>query len=674
MIRSTLLVAACALSMIGGCGGDDGGDDDAATVAFELDGALAAETYWDLPFPSDLRLTADGTPDLAGYPTRDSGLAIDLLDVARLRRGFPVVPVAYFRFTAPPPAQSLDVIIPATGPQPIEMFALAPGDAALDGRRVPVVAKTLIEDDFAPPALLAIAPLPGIVLAPDTTYAVVIRRDFAPGFEPPVGFADLVAGRTPAGARGAAAATLYAALLDRADVDAEDYLVATIFTTGDETAVLRARTEALRTAHDAVIDVAGLAVDPVDGAGHDGFCEVIGTVTFPQFQRGTPPFDTEGDFELDPDGVPIEQGTVTVPLAITLPEGREMPAAGWPLYQFFHGSGGLSSGLVDLGKTLVAGGEPEVGKGPGWVVARHGIAAVSSALPVNPERLPGAADTEYLNLFNLSAFPHTFQQGVIEQRLLLDAMIELRIPAAAVAACNLDLPVGATEHRFDPAKLVAGGQSMGGMYTNLIASVEDRYGAVVPTGAGGFWPYMITNTELIPGALELLAASFGTDAGELTFVHPVLNLLALGWEIAEPIAAIPRIGVRPLPGLAHRHIYEPVGYQDIYFPPVLYDAIALAYGNQQAGAEVWPTMHDRLAYGAEPDLATYPISNNVADPGGGMHTGVVVQYASDGIADAHYLYRQSDEVKHQYGCFLATFLATGTAVVPAPGAITDPCE
>ena len=62
--------------------------------------------------------------------------------------------------------------------------------------------------------------------------------------------------------------------------------------------------------------------------------------------------------------------------------------------------------------------------------------------------------------------------------------------------------------------------------------------------------------------------------------------------------------------------------------------------------------------------------------GGGetiIKTRVVVQYEGDGIIDAHYLYRQNDQVKHQYGCFLASYLRDGVPTVPAPGPITDPC-
>jgi hypothetical protein len=68
-------------------------------------------------------------------------------------------------------------------------------------------------------------------------------------------------------------------------------------------------------------------------------------------------------------------------------------------------------------------------------------------------------------------------------------------------------------------------------------------------------------------------------------------------------------------------------------------------------------------------LATYPVTGNRDS-----HTRVVVQYMGDGIIDPHQIYRQLDAVKHQYGCFLETYLKTGTPTVVAPGGLDDPCQ
>jgi len=434
---------------------------------------------------------------------------------------------------------------------------------------------------------------------------------------------------------------------------------------------LYARSEQVRAAHDAVI--AGLHVD-TDGNHTDpasSFCELVGTVTFPQFQTGEPPYNSGGGaFVLDASGAPMKQGELTVPLTITIPAGP-MPTGGWPLYQFFHGSGGLSSGLVDLGKTLTPTGEPIVGEGPAFVVARYGIAAASAALPLNPERLFGASDYAYLNLQNLVAFPYTFQQGVFEQRLLLDALLDLQIPAATLAPCR---GADTTVHRFDASKLVAGGQSMGGMYTNLFGAVEPRVPVLVPTGAGGFWNLMILDTGLIDGADELIASLLQTDATKLTFMHPVMGLLAEAWEIAEPGVAMSRLGRQPLPDHPVHDVYEPVGKDDVYFPTTVYDAAALAYGNRQAGTAAWDAMQTALALDGLDGLATYPVADNVRGPDGADHTRVVVQYLGDGIVDPHYIYRQLEEVKHQYACFFDTYLRTGTPTVVAPAPLSAPCQ
>jgi hypothetical protein len=301
----------------------------------------------------------------------------------------------------------------------------------------------------------------------------------------------------------------------------------------------------------------------------------------------------------------------------------------------------------------------------------HGIAAASSALPLNPERLPGASDYAYLNLNNLAAFPFTFEQGVIEQRLFTDALLDLQIDPSVVSACtgiSAGSGSGATHH-FDPSSLMAGGQSMGGMYTNLFGAVEPRFPALVPTGAGGFWNLMILETQAIPGARTILTAALSVDDNSFTFLHPALNAMALGWEIAEPIVAMSRLGHRPLAGMPVHHVYEPIGIGDSFFSTDVYDAAALSYQNQEAGSAVWPTTQEALALANLQGLVPYPVTGNQD-----AHTRVVVQYMGDGIIDPHQIFRQLDVVKHQYGCFLQTYLSDGTPTVFGSGAIDDPCE
>lgn len=679
--RSSLLLAllalACDETTTPADGGADAGPPPAPVVAFDLSGGVdTMPTFFDFPFPSDLRLRADGTPDLTGYPNPRVSVVDNLLPVAEERPGWPTIPVGYFRFGAPLAPRSSEDRIDASVDAPVLLVDVDP-DSPDRGRLYATIAHTLAPDRYTGDHLLGVAAFPGLVLHPERTYAFVIRRSLGAAEGDPLevadGLAALAAGAIPDEAWGADAATLYAPMwetLDGLGVPRDDVAAATVFTTGDVAARLREQSERVRDAHDVTIE--GLALDPTDGATHDRYCELHATVSQPQFQRGDPPFDTEGRFEIGADGLPVEQRRETTPIVITLPKAP-MPDGGYPLMVYFHGSGGVAAQVVDRGPRP-EGGVEAVGEGPAHMIAAHGFASVGAALPLSPDRLPGADALAYLNFENLAAFPYTFTQGVLEQRLLIDALGSLEIDPALLAGCDgPTLPAGATAFRFDPDGYVGLGQSMGGMYTNMIGAVEPRLGALVPTGAGGFWSYFILETSLVDGARGLLGALLRADGDLLTHLHPAMHLLELAWEPAEPMVYMPRLSRRPLAGMPVRSVYEPVGQGDSYFPIEVYDAIALAYGHPQAGEVVWPSMQDALSVAGLDGVLDYPVADNLTSEDGTPYTGVVVQSAGDGYSDPHSIFVQVEDIRYQWGCFLHTAVTTGTAVVPAPAPLGTPC-
>lgn len=156
-------------------------------------------------------------------------------------------------------------------------------------------------------------------------------------------------------------------------------------------------------------------------------------------------------------------------------------------------------------------------------------------------------------------------------------------------------------------------------------------------------------------------------------MHPVLGMLGLGWEMAEPGATMARLARRPLPGFPERHVYQPIGQGDRYFPETVLDAAALAYGNSEAGDKIWPGTQDALATQDLGGMLPYPVRANRMNPGQ-RTTSVVVQYADGGIADGHQIYRQLPEVRYQYSCFLASYLRDGgVPTVFAPDVESAPC-
>ena len=671
--------------------------DQGTLISFDLAADLASKlSFYDLPYPSDLRLTAKGGPDLTGFPFAGTYENVDgLRKVAMDQKGFPVLPVAYFKLSADLPVIDAEKVIPADKASSI-LLVDVDETSSERGKLFPVVATTPPLDGYVRVPLLAAAPRPGIVLHPRRKYAFVVMTSLkdAAGKElgVPAALADLEAGKAPAGDRGAKAKDLYASLwatLPIAGVDIKNVAGATIFTTGDVVADLADLSTALVAKYPVTID--NLAVDPSDGAAHDGYCELVGKVTYPQFQKGKPDFKTEGLFEYSDGGLPAKQRDEIAPVTITIPKG-EMPEGGFPLVVYFHGSGGTSTAIVDRGTwrpesdpTKCPEGTTEDwmgvkgcntrGEGPAWVLAPHGFAMVGSALPVNPERLPGASETAYLNFDNLAAGHDLFRQGVIEQRMLIEAMSKIQIAPATLGACaGSTLPPGEAAFHFNvKEKLFAQGQSMGGQYTNLVSAVEPRIRAAVPTGAGGFWSHFILITPLFPDVASLVGnVVLGTKA-KLTFMHPALSVFETAWEAVDPMVYMPRLARRPLPGHPVRSIYEPVGKGDSYFPEATYDAMALAYGHKEVGAIVWPSMQEALKLEGLSGIDPYPTSQNLTSEDGTKYTGVIVQYEGDGVYDPHALYSQREDVKHQYACFLESFLKTGTAKVPPPAKLGTPC-
>lgn len=216
---------------------------------------------------------------------------------------------------------------------------------------------------------------------------------------------------------------------------------------------------------------------------------------------------------------------------------------------------------------------------------------------------------------------------------------------------------------------------MGGQYANYFAAVEPRVGAVIPTGSGGLWSLVVLeasvgdiDTRPLVGPVLL-----GTMA-PLTHLHPGMALLETAWEWAETVVYAPRIATRPLPDHPVRAIYQPVGLDDPEFPNPIYAAMAVASGTQQAGASLEPLLPAALASVGRGQPADYPARDNVVAADGTPVTGVVAQYAGDGIMISHHIAFQLDAVKFQYGCFAASALLAGAPAVPAPAPLGSPCE
>lgn len=680
MFIRSLVVATCLLFV--GCGDTDPEQLPATAVsgtmvAFDLESDLGVpERFYDFPFPSDLRQRSDGTPNLDGFPFPPTNRIIPpILEVARERRGAPITAVSNFRFSGALGVRRVGDVMAPHREAPVLLVDIDE-DSPERGRLFPVVASTPAADAYVPQHLLTVAARAGVTVAPNRTYAFVVQRSLGDANGEPLGvplsIVELSRGQAPAAARGEAAREMLQPLwttLDRIGVPRRNVAAANVFTTSDVVADLAALSTAV--VERFPVELRDVHLRQGEGV-YPRFCEINATVRMPQFQTGTPPFNTLGRFVYASDGFPVIQTEQDVPVVITLPR-QVMPSDGFPLVLYAHGSGGLARQVVDRGATKDPGGRPQPGEGPAHVLAAHGFASVGVASPLNPERLPGADARVYLNFRNLAAYPDTFRQGLIEIRLLLAALERLRLDVNPLAECmGLQTPPGESAVRLRSQPLYIMGQSLGAQYVTLLAAVEPRVRAVVPTGSGGLLSRVILAVSGEDRPTTLVNSLLGT-AAQLTYLHPGLQLVQLGFESVEPIVFAPRIAVDPLPGQPVRSIYQPVGLDDPGFPNQIYDAMALAYGTQQAGEVLWPGLQAALATLGSDGILPYPVEGNGTAVDGRAYTGVVAQYAADGILDAHHIAAQLDAVKYQYGCFLKSMEGGGVGRVPAPASLSESC-
>ena len=168
------------------------------------------------------------------------------------------------------------------------------------------------------------------------------------------------------------------------------------------------------------------------------------------------------------------------------------------------------------------------------------------------------------------------------------------------------------------------------------------------------------------------------DQRSLDSHDPALTLFQWAAEPSDPQVYDRRIVREPAAGESPRSVLMLQGIVDHYILPSIANATSLALGLDAAGPMYDADNAEEQSLGQVPLAArlplagrsalTLPVSGNVAP----STTALVVQHPGDAIEDGHEVVFQTDPPKHQYRCFLASWLA-GTPTVPPDGAADDPC-
>ncbi len=668
LLLRALGCSAVVLSLVSSsCGDEEGGIEAVFVVPKSLD-ELSEETYFDHPYPSDLRLEG-GFVRFTGYPNPRE---VPLLDeyttyLNGKLTGFSPVAAGFARFTdaideasLPDPGQS------QTQSASVQLIDVDPGSPDR-GKRHPIYVTFRAEPGvYWQRNTLAFMPVPGFPLRFDTKYALVVTDAIrgangeavvqstsigeALGLESP---------SSPAVEKLAASWADAAAEVQAAGVAPERIVQFSVFTTNDPTAEFMAAAAALPT------QIEPPAADPAawvlvsETTELDEYHGMYGPL--PNYQAGTLPFRSFGDggsFVVDESGVPQIVDTFDARFSLTVPNRTTcpQPPSGYPVALYAHGTGGsYRSFVLD---------------GTGEALAKRCIATMGVDQILHGTR-PGAPDNDaevnilFFNFNNVEAARTNVRQSGLDeiQRARLFTESAVTIPAAVSATGE--------EIRFDASKVLFFGHSQGSLNGPLyLAGSDSARGAVLSGASAVIQITLLEKTKPDPSVAFLVKTIFlqlfPEEEAEASLLYPPLALAQTIVDPVDPVSYARYIVREPAFG-APKSIYMtegigPTGEGDSYAPPRGCEALAMAIGLPIQE----PVQHEPqdAAWGGL-DRVTVPgegLSGNLA---GGLASGVLAQWAPEGD-DGHFVVFDIPGATNQAAEFLRLLAEDPKGRVPAP--------
>jgi len=604
--------------------------------------------FYRLPFPNDVRRTG-GKISLAGHPTPGSALlgydvvARYIADLEATVDGFSTYPTVFFRFSAP---ADLGGTLKASGA--VQFF-----DVTQPSMPIPLSfgwVATTDRNAYICNNWMGIRPAKGQPLTPGHTYAAVVMSSVLDANLKPIAVSPdltaLLGASAPADATLSAQWPKYAPLRAWAqgqNIPVASILNATVFTVGHPAAIgpgiasaVAAATAPTATSWtncaSAPSPCPQATGDRACGAPSSQFAELHAMVTLPIFQQGTEPYLTPsdgGDFALDDNGVPLVQRTEAVCMALTVPTGA-MPAGGWPLLVYAHGTGGSFRSHVPEG---VAARMAAIG------VAVLGIDQVETGTRRGSST--ESPDDLVYNFANPSAARGNFLQGGADQISLVRFASSLDLPAAS----------SPTQAEIKAGPLAFWGHSQGATEGGIaMPFTTGVLGAVMSGQGASLMDALVTKTspvdvkDVLPVVLE---------DPKVDVNHPVVALLQNDLGIVDPLNYAALLVAQPLAAANQKHVFQPYGQNDTYAPPVTEQTFALAAQLQEATPPSGVTPDS--IFGVAP--LPVPAGGNVTTATGKSITALLRQYAPASSYDGHFVAYDNAAAEADVDAFLGATLA-----------------
>lgn len=622
-------------------------------------------SFYDMPFPFELRRDADQTVSLAGFPFPAQPLINPYISALEKVTGFGLNSAVFVKFDGDIAVSSLPADAAATLAPGASLFLInIDPKSKARGQRTPLwIEFRSTGDDYRDDHLLAFMPVPGHPLEAGTLYAAVLTNSLLNQSDSqPVQVAPLVQrmrDEAPQGAFETTALPLYKQLwkqLEREEGMArDDVVLATVFRTLRPTdEMIKLPKVIQKNYRESGRDV---TFDAARSSGN--YWVFTGLLRTPQFQTGLPPFiDTStGFFVLDEKGRPLIQREEDLEFVLTIPKEKSdgslrMPNAGWPIVSYMHGTGGSRNSV--LNESVAA------------ELAAAGIAAIGIDQPLHGIREGATEDgIGFYNPLNPYALRDNTRQAAADSLSVHQLLPKLKIdPASITAAPGAGFAVQSKTIKLSKKRRMFMGHSQGaGTGPLFLAVAKGVTGGVLSAASSHLVVNILTREEeFAPGSKLRDLVSLLLDS-PLDLFHPALHLLQMGNEPAETLAYAHLLNTkrkgRPL-NLLFTH-----GMLDGYVTTPMTAALAAA-ARYPLVAPIFPVISFPLLPGYDymetfdltgMSILSTPVSGNLKS---GKGTGGLVLFENQG----HFPIFNHAPARTQYVQFLRSLAYDDAAVIP----------
>jgi hypothetical protein len=635
-------------------------------------------SYYDLPWPNDLRKEADGTIRVTGMHNPNANVLVnDYIGSTKTvaLKGFSPAGSGYFRFTGPidPATLPMDPKSTLDAGASVQIIDIDPKSPEHGKRRLTQTYWRQAEGIYWLPNTLAVAPALGYPLRPSTRYATIVTRGvkaldgsmIAPS-------ADLVSvlGMSATSARTQTARAAFASAvteIEAAGVPRTELVHFTVFTTNDPTSELFAVADAVRSQVPAPTADAASWVQKEQRADYDVYEGSYGPS--PNYQAGKLPFTKLGDggnFAFDASGKPIVQGTFNLRFSLVVPNAAKcpLPAAGYPITLYAHGTGGDYRSVISEGGSVGAALASKCVASMGVDQIFHG-ARPGAPPPSDPNR-EGNIQLLFFNLNNPIAARTNGRQSAIDvvQQARLFTESHLKVPAANSRTT--------AEISFDDTKLIFFGHSQGGVNGPLFLAADKQARGGVLSGTGAMITIaLLEKTKPQPSVAAAVKTVLGLfrpeDADELNLFHPMANMAQLLVDTTDTVHYLGYVIAHPRPGFPPKSIYQTEGIGadgigDSYAPPHGIEVASTALGLPRQAPGVHPLIESAFSGLGDVTVPAGGLSGNLA---GGLASGVLAQFPPVAGSDGHFVVFEVAQARAQAAGFCRNLADDPHGRVPA---------